>query len=269
MNQGSPFLRWAGSKRKLVPVLRDYWRSEFRTYFEPFMGSAQLFFALDQAQEGFLSDRNNELVETYLQIQKSPRLVYNHLRGFINSENEYYRVRNADISKLGKNQRAARFIYLNWLCFNGLYRTNNAGKFNVPYSKNHTKKLDNWPILKAASEKLQNIKIEAGDFEDIIRTNVKPNDFVYLDPPYALENQRIFTQYCNYTFGLSDLDRLLELTHFINRKGAFFILSYAHSNEIIQMFDHWSCRKVNVQRNIAGFAEFRRKSDEVIFTNIK
>ena len=262
------FIRWAGSKRQLIPVLKEFWKPEFKRYFEPFMGSAQLFFSIDDAQEYIISDRNHELVETYLQIKKHPYSVYKILKSYKNSKEDYYTIRALNPLKLGINQRAARFLYLNWLCFNGLYRTNGSGSFNVPYSGNDKLKIDNWAIIKQASIKLNRAKICEGDFDEIVRKHVKKGDFIYLDPPYAVENQRIFNQYGNHTFGLNDLVRVSELLDFINKKGAFFLLSYAYCEEAFVMFEKWNYQTLSVQRNIAGFAKFRRKSEELLVTNI-
>lgn len=264
-----PFLRWAGSKRKLIPILKTYWKEDFGRYFEPFMGSAQLFYAIQSSKGYIISDKNSDLVQTYIQIQKYPYEVYKVLRTFTNSKDEYYRLRALDSKRLGRNQKAARFIYLNWLCFNGLYRTNNKGIFNVPYSGDQSKSLDNWDILRNASRKLENAIIIEGDFEDVIKMNLCKNDFIYLDPPYALENQRIFTQYCNHTFGLNDIERLEEVLEFIENKQAHFVLSYADTPDIRKRFNKYLIKRVSVQRNIAGFSEFRRKSGELIITNIK
>ena len=263
-----PFLRWAGSKRKLLPILIKYWKPTYHRYFEPFVGSAQLFYSIKEHSKFVLSDKNNELIETYLRIRNNPYEVHRILKGFTNSKKSYYEIRALNPRDLGVNQRAARFIFLNWLCFNGLYRTNVNGQFNVPYSGESAKSLDNWSLLKRASGKLQSALILEGDFEVVVRSKLGANDFVYLDPPYALENQRIFTQYCNHTFGLKDIERLSALLEYINSSGSFFLMSYANTAKTSEIFKHWNVREVLVQRNIAGFSEYRRKSSELLITNI-
>ncbi len=262
----SSFLRWAGSKRKLLPELREYWSDDFARYVEPFAGSAQLLFDID-AGESLLSDKNWDLIEVYQQIKNQPYAVYRILRNFKNTEEEYYRIRRINPDTLGVNQRAARFIYLNWLCFNGLFRCNLKGEFNVPYSHEPNKKIDNWELLKATSLKLQKATIKHGDFEGIVKKNLRKSDFVYLDPPYAIENVRIFNQYGNHTFGISDLRRLSSLLEHIDKKGACFVVSYAADDFSTKLFRRWNVKRVQVQRNIAGFAEHRRKSTEIIVTN--
>jgi DNA adenine methylase len=261
------FLRWAGSKKKLLPILTKYWRPSFSRYVEPFVGSAQLFFSTD-ADKYLISDKNHELIEVYKQVQKNPHAVYLALKQFNNSKEDYYRIRTMKNEKLGVNQRVARFIYLNWLCFNGLYRTNNLGQFNVPYSGETTKNIYNWQLLRNASLKLKSAHIEEGDFELVIRNNLKRNDFVYLDPPYAVENVRIFNQYGNHTFGLNDLERLSQLLYFIDQKNSFFLVSYANCEEARRLFKDWKIKEVSVLRNIAGFATHRKISSEILVTNL-
>ncbi len=267
MNRNS-FLRWAGSKQKLIPKLSEYWNDDFSRYLEPFMGSAQLFFSI-QPQTAILSDTNIYLVETFRQIQKNPYPVYKIFKNFKNTKNQYYQVRSQDPSKLGVNERAARFIFLNRLCFNGLYRTNTVGDFNVPYGKNNRFDPDEeMEALKKSSKVLQNATIIQGDFEAVLSFHVREGDFVYIDPPYAVANRRIFKQYGPNSFGLFDLQRLQNLLKVINDRGASFILSYAYCSEAIKIFSDWNNVKTFTQRNISGFVEYRRKAAELIVTNI-
>lgn len=267
MEKTRSFLRWAGSKQKLLPVLREYWTPSFNRYLEPFMGSAHLFFHLDLIS-AILSDTNSHLIEVFNQIKKNPYPIYQILRSMEISSTEYYRIRSLNPAKLGINQRCARFLYLNRLCFNGLYRTNMQGNFNVPYSGEAPNQLIDYSILKSAAEKLQSATIVHGDFETVILNYVKKGDFVYLDPPYAIENVRIFRQYGPQTFGLLDLLRLKDLLVEINRRKAKFLLSYAYSPEAIDLFSHWTQQETSTQRNISGFAKYRRKEKELLITNI-
>jgi len=262
-------LRWAGSKRQLVPVLSEYWNDNFKKYIEPFAGSAQLFFEIHGIESAVLSDKNQGLIEMYQQVQKSPYEVHRILSSFENNSKEYYRLRSLDPRTLGKNQRAARFIYLNWLCFNGLYRTNNSGQFNVPYSGNEKKSINNWQLVKQVSKKLQNVILLADDFENVVLKHSSKDTLVYLDPPYAIENERIFTQYCNNTFGLKDLDRLRELLIWMDKRRTNFLLSYIDTPQTRKIFSCFPIKSVEVQRNISGFSVFRRKSKEILVSNIK
>lgn len=262
------FLRWAGSKQKLVPRLKEFWNPDSSRYVEPFMGSAQLFFSI-QPKEALLSDTNFELVETFNQVKKNPYPIYKILKTYKATKQQYYALRKINPVTLGINQRVARFIFLNKLCFNGLYRTNVNGQFNVPYAAGNKFCPDEIiEVLQRARKLLEFATIKEGDFEKVVKRNLRHNDFVYLDPPYAVGNRRIFRQYGPHSFGLDDLQRLSELLNTINDRGAQFLLSYAYCPEAIQMFEGWHMIKTFTQRNISGFAQYRRKAAEILVTNL-
>ncbi len=268
MNKPKPFLRWAGSKQKLLPKLSQFWNLNYNRYFEPFVGSGQLFFNVD-CDKSVISDLNPDLIEVFNQIKKNPYPIHCLLQNYKVSEEEYYRIRSLNPKNLGINQRAARFIYLNRLCFNGLYRTNSKGQFNVPFNYSNPETICDYENLKAVSKKFEKTEIICGDFETVIKKNIRKNDFVYLDPPYAVENRRIFKQYGPQTFGIDDLNRISDLLKFIENKEAKFLLSYAYCKEAIDLFSGWKMQKTFVQRNISGFVKYRRKAAEVLVTNIE
>lgn len=261
-----PFLRWAGSKRKLVPILSQYWKEHSKRYVEPFMGSACLFFSL-QPQSALLSDINAELVEVFESVKQFPNEVHEAVTAIPKGSDSYYKIRSQDYENFDSIQKAGRFLFLNRYCFNGLYRTNQNGRFNVPFG-NRTGGIPTVEQFISASEALQNVTLISGDFESVIKTSILPDDFVYLDPPYAVKNQRIFNQYGPDTFGLSDLERLKKTLDLIDSKGAKFLLSYADCDEIKDLLEKWNCDHVEVQRNIAGFVKHRRKAGELLFTNV-
>lgn len=267
--QAKPLLRWAGSKKKIIPKLMRYWEADkFGCYIEPFAGSAQLFYAISP-RNAILSDINNELVSTYITTSKHPTTIHKKLSYLSVDSTTYYNLRKTEPETLSEIQRAVRFLYLNKYCFNGIYRTNNAGQFNVPFS--NAQKQPSFLAIDEfinSADKLKCAKIFHGDFENIVLNNVKKNDFVYLDPPYAVGNRRIFRQYGPQTFGQDDLNRLSELLIKINERGAFFLLSYAYCKESIEIASNWNSEKLYTKRNVSGFAEHRRKAAELIITNI-
>jgi len=267
MDSKKSFLRWAGSKQKIIPFLKQYWTDNSDRYFEPFMGSAQLFFSL-RPKKAILNDINSDLVQTYLQVQRNPYPVHKILSEMKVSSKDYYRIRSINPNTLGTNQRAARFIYLNQLCFNGIYRTNLNGEFNVPFSGENQLKTFSLNVLADVSKKLAKTQIYSDDFEKVVRKHLSKNDFIYLDPPFAVSNRRIFRQYGPDSFGLDDLARLKKLLDDIDKKGAKFLLSYAYCKESISLIKNWNSRKLLVQRNVAGFSKFRRKSAELLISNI-
>ncbi len=259
-------LRWAGSKKKLIPHLTKYLSSKNKRYLEPFVGSAQLFFNID-INESILSDINQDLVNMYNIVKNDPIEVYEILSSFPKSKEYYYELRENDSKSRGVVYNAAKFIYLNTYCFNGLYRTNLSGKFNVPYSASSGTLID-LESLKSISRYLNKATIINGDFETVIREHCKRSDFVYLDPPYAVKNKRIFNQYSPDTFGLNDLIRLKSLIREIDNRDAKFLLSYAMCDEASILSEGWKYEVVSTVRNISGFSKHRKTESEVIITNI-
>ena len=262
-----PFLRWAGSKRKLIPRLAPYWNSSFERYVEPFMGSACLFFAIDPPS-ALLSDLNPELIHTFRTIRDEPESVHDVLSHFPLGKRAYYKIREKNPKKLSPIVRAARFVYLNRFCFNGIYRTNTNGDFNVPYAPDGTGALPSLQFLKSASARLRKTSIRCGDFETILLREARANDFIYMDPPYAVSTRRVFREYGPKPFDFDDVERLAVLLKELNRRKAKFVASYAFTNDINKIFSDWNVKRIVTQRNVSGFAKHRRKAVEVLITNI-
>lgn len=265
MIKAAPFLRWAGSKRKQLPTLGALWRPSYSRYVEPFAGSASLFFAISPKM-ALLTDINGDLINTFIAVRDHHRAVANRLHKIPRGERTYYKIRNDGLAGLDPIDAAARFIYLNRYCFNGLYRTNRSGKFNVPYSPARVGHVPTCDELKAASKALQTATIRRADFSNAL-AEAKPGDFVYLDPPFAVSNRRMFRQYGPSSFGLDDLDLLAKKLLSLDQKGISFVLSYAHCREALDYFGTWPRRHIYVQRNIAGFSKHRRRAGEMIFSN--
>jgi DNA adenine methylase len=229
------------------------------------MGSACLFFEL-QPKNALLTDINNDLIRTFLAVRDHPRAVANRLAKIPRGKRSYYSLRNQQLSKLDGIDAAARFIFLNRFCFNGLYRTNEAGRFNVPYASSGTGGLPTCDELCTIAKSLSCCTIKRSDFEKILE-QTQSGDFVYLDPPYAVGNRRIFRQYGPSSFGLDDLQRLADCLTRMDKRGVKFLLSYAYCPEALETFKHWPQRKIFIQRNIAGFATDRRRAAEFLISN--
>ena len=230
------------------------------------MGSAALFFSL-QPQRALLSDINSELIDTYLAVQNHPRAINNRLQRFSVSAESYYELRAQEPCKLNDLDRAARFIFLNRYCFNGLYRTNRDGHFNVPYSPSKTGQLPSLERLMETAAVLRTARIEHKDYTTILRDEVCAGDFVYMDPPYAVSNRRIFRQYGPQEFGIEDLQELAGLLPVLDKRGARFLVSYAYTTEAVRLFDGWNTKRLYTNRNIAGFARHRRRACEILVSN--
>mgnify|MGYP002545047498 FL=1 len=264
-----PFLRWAGGKSWLIKyldsIVRDY---KFNCYHEPFLGGGSIFFYFaSKMNTAYLSDFNNELIDTYSAIKNDPDGVILHLEKYVNTAEEYYRIRALRPETL--IEAAARFIYLNQTSFNGIYRVNTKGEYNVPYG-NRTKDFIEADKLRAASKMLQSAILQAEDF-DCVRINVAPGDLVFLDPPYTVShNHNGFIKYNQKLFSLEDQYRLKALIDFIKKKGAYYILTNAAHATIYEIFYEKDDRCLELSRAslIGGENAKRGKIQEYIFTNL-
>lgn len=260
-----PFLRWAGSKRRLLPTLQSFCPQSFERYVEPFAGSACLFFLL-QPRQAIIGDFNQSLIETYTAVARSPRAISNRLATFPTTSDFYYSLRKQSPSCLTPIERAARFIYLNRFCFNGVYRTNRNGEFNVPRGTK-TGQLPTYTELKECASVLSRASFVAGDFEETL-AQATTNDFVYLDPPYSLATERNRGEYGYGGFSSVDMARLQRSLAGLHERGATFILSYRCTNQVRLMFAPWHQKTLTVRRHVAGFAVDRRNVRELLISNI-
>ena len=262
------FLRWAGSKRRLGDELAAYWPASVSRYVEPFGGSACLFFHLEPAR-ALISDLNAELIAMYQALQLDTELVLESFRRLRRGKKAYYAVRKCDPMSLCSVEAAARFLYLNRYCFNGLFRTNQRGTFNVPYGppKKTLKAFED--RVRAAATLLRNAELRSCDFGDVLR-DVRRGDFVYLDPPYAVsERRKIFSDYLPDSFSAKDIARLSDGLDHIDRSGASFLLSYSNSPEVSDFKQRWTVRTISSRRNIAGFVGARKITSEILITNMR
>lgn len=262
------FLRWAGSKRLILPKLAKYCPSTIKRYVEPFAGSARLFFALEP-QRAVLGDLNEELIRTMRAVRRDVDLVLAAVRRLPLGKEAYYEIRRIDPRPLSDAEVAGRFIYLNRYCFNGLFRTNMQGRFNVPYAAPKQGRL--LPIAEnaivEAAQLLRRAMLVHGDFETTL-AQVRDGDFVYLDPPYAVERRRVFSEYLPGSFSGEDLARLSKCLEGLEERGAYFVISYADSKEARDLLRRWAPKRVHTPRHIAGFAAGRRGAYELIATNV-
>lgn len=261
----SPFLRWAGGKRWFIKYLKEISSlPDFKSYHEPFAGSAAVFIHL-KPTTSFLSDLNSELIETYIAVKEDVEKIIQHLKGFKNTEEEYYRIRESNYKSDYK--RAARFIYLNQTSFNGIYRVNRQGVYNVPFGF-RAKNFFEPENLRAVSSVLQTAEISTSDFE-IVKSRIQKNDLVFLDPPYTVShNHNGFIKYNQKLFTLEDQYRLSALIDYIKRKKAFYILTNAAHSKIDEIFEKGDKKIVYNRANlIGGFNSKRGQTSEFVFTN--
>jgi DNA adenine methylase len=263
----APFLRWAGSKRRLLPTLQTFWTPKHKRYVEPFAGSACLFFAI-KPPKAILGDLNPELIAMYIEVKYRIAAVLKELKKLKpTSKREYKRLRRTDISTMTPAARAARFIYLNRFCFNGIYRTNLLGQFNVPYSGDRCGSLPEDVAFRKCSRRLRMARFVKGDFDDVLKHAVK-GDLVYMDPPYAVRARRIFREYDPSTFTHTDIARLRSWMERLNAAKIDFVVSYAESDEADVLRKGFSYEVVSVRRHIAGFAAHRALTNELLISNV-
>lgn len=262
--RGKPFLRWAGSKRKQLSRLRAFWSPDHEGYVEPFAGSACLFFDL-APRAAVLGDSNKELIQVYRVVRDEPERLYQRLCRIQRDLPTYLRWRSLNPESLDRETRALRFLYLNRNCFNGIYRTNMDGQFNVPMGTRlgaYFSKDD----LVACSKLLRRTTLVAGDFAKTLE-QVKAGDFVYLDPPFAVTSRRIFREYGKKTFGTADIPRLSKSLTAIVKQKADFLVSYADCTEARALALKWYSVRLPIKRHIAGFAGDRKKAYEWLISN--
>ena len=269
MAKNTSFIRWAGGKAWFVPAVQEMIKDiQFNNYIEPFMGGASIFFSLNLPNRAYLSDINGELVNTFVQIRDNLEQVTRKLREYKTDKDSYYVIRNQEPKD--PVTQAARFLYLNFYSFNGIYRVNRSGKFNVPYGRRIGE--FNYDRLEGIREKLQVADIRIRDFAEC-RDVINEGDLVFLDPPYAVSSKsadnNIFIAYNPTLFSLEDQQRLAELIDYIKNVGAYFILTNAHHSEIAKIFDgKGDMLELDRTCNIGGKAARRGKVQEYIFTNI-
>lgn len=259
-----PLIRWAGSKRKMIsailPFIGDLGHAK---YIEPFAGSACILFALNP-RAAVINDLNGDLIRMYRQVRRAPEDIYKRALA-LEQESDYYGVRALQPNSLLAADQAARFLYLNRYCFNGIYRTNLKGQFNVPIGTK-TGELPTLQRFLDAAKILRRCKLLNGDFRETI-THIKKNDFVFIDPPYATRTRKDRNEYGCGSFALEDLPRLRQYTNSVNRLGARFLLTYENTNEIRELYSDSQISALTVQRNMQGFKNARRTASEVLISN--
>ena len=268
MWNNNSFIRWAGGKSWLVQPFKDLINGfEYRKYFEPFVGGGSIFFAKDDFHKSYLSDINEELINAYKVVQCEPSALIDELLRLKNEEKEYYRIR----SWVPDNDfdRAVRFIYLNRTSFNGIYRVNRLGIYNVPYGRR--KIAWEFDSIREASAKLQNVKLGCGDFT-LFKKSIRKGDLIFLDPPYTVSDKASengFNKYNPTLFSLDEQKRLSAFIDEIKNRGAFYILTNQAHPTIDKIFDK-NDRRIILERacTIGGKKASRNTVKEYLFTNI-
>jgi len=276
LSEPKPFVKWAGGKRQLMSELKKNFPTKFGTYLEPFLGGGAVMFDLLAKQPNLkcnASDLNSDLVLAYVTIrdrlEKLIESLEDHSKNYHkDSTGYYYEVRNQE----PKNQieKVSRLLFLNKTCFNGLYRVNSKGKFNVPLGRYTNPNIVNKENLQAVSKILQSekIKISCRDFSSIIK-DAKKEDFVYFDPPYQpVSDTANFTSYTHRDFTEDDLERLADLANRLNSKGCNVMLSNSNSKTVKKLFSSgWKIKEIKANRAINSNSQKRTGHKEIIIKN--
>lgn len=267
-----PFLKWAGGKRQLVPELISYKPKKIDTYFEPFLGAGALFLTL-QYKKAVINDSNTELINCYKVIKESLEELIIELKTHRNEEDYFYEVREWDRFESYKEksivQRASRIIFLNKTCYNGLFRVNSQGQFNVPFGRYKQPNILDEAVLKSINNYLNEneICIKNLDFEEALQ-EAKKNDFIYLDPPYdPVSSTASFTGYDINGFDKNEQKRLKEVVDDLSSRGCKVLLSNAYTDFIIDLYKDYHQVKVSASRAINSNALRRGKIDEILVMN--
>ena len=264
--RAAPFLKWAGGKTSLLPELLKHVPARLRRYHEPFVGGGALFFAIGHRRSR-LADDNAELVHCYRQVRDSVYEVLDALARHVYQRPHFEAVRALDPLRLSAAERAARFIYLNKTCFNGLWRVNRAGRFNVPIGRYKNPRFHDPTSLIGASHALRGVEIEHAPFEESL-ARTSPGDFVYLDPPYdPVSPTASFASYTSGGFSWEDQRRLAHACVVLNRRGVRFLLSNSATPRVRELYRGFEQRTVHAPRFINSKGSSRGRVDELLVFN--
>ena len=277
MLKAKPFVKWAGGKRSIIDKLLKLVPDNYETYFEPFVGGGALLYEL-QPKKAVINDYNIELMNVYECIKDENK--FSNMCSELNkheanhSEEYYYEIRNLDKDKkkfcrLADYKRAARTIYLNKACFNGLYRVNSKNEFNVPSGKKTKVNTYDGPNLGIIHCLLNfsDIKLLSTDFEEAVK-DAKKGDFIYFDPPYDSDTST-FTSYTENGFGKDEQKRLSDVFKELDKRGCFVMLSNYNTKLIKELYKDYNFNYIKAQRNIGAKSKDRGTVEEVIITNYK
>lgn len=277
MIKGKPFVKWAGGKRQIIDKLKELVPYEFNTYYEPFVGGGALLFEL-APKKAVINDYNAELINVYNvlcdeeKFKQMCKALNSHETN--HSEEYYYEVRNKDRNKNSYNRladytKAARTIYLNKACFNGLYRVNSKNEFNVPFGKKTKVNTYEGSNLITVSNYLtmNDITILNTDFEESVK-NAKKGDFIYFDPPYDSDTST-FTSYTEDGFGKEEQVRLAKVFKELSDRGCYVMLSNHNTTLINELYKDFHIHVIKAKRNINANGKKRGKVEEVIITNFE
>jgi len=268
------FVKWAGGKSQLIEQFSPYFPKKINRYIEPFVGSGAVFLHVMKnykPKEAIISDVNEELINAYIVIRDDVERLIVELKQHkeyhqLNGKTYFLEIRKVDVDKLPPLEKAARFIYLNKTCFNGLYRVNSSGKFNVPMGSYKNPDIVQEDRLREVSKILQNVKISVMSFEKITAL-AKKGDFIYLDPPYYPLKKGSFTTYTKDVFLEKEQEKLAEVYKLLDKKGCLVMESNSETDFIKKLYPKFKINIVKAKRMINCDGSKRGEINEYVITN--
>lgn len=262
--QAKPILKWAGGKTQMLGDLLPKVPASYGKYIEPFIGGGAMFFAL-QPENAVIADSNPELVNMYREVADHVDSVIEFLRKYENSSEMFYDVRSQDWTQLSKSEAAARTIFLNKTCFNGLYRVNKKGQFNVPYGKYKNPKICDVEGLYAASEALKKATIVCGDYFLVLEHYAQPGDFVFLDPPYLpISEYSDFKRYTKEQFYEEDHIELAKMVMALHERGCTVVLTNSNHPLVHELYAPFTIDVIQTKRHISCNGKTRKGEDVIV-----
>ncbi|MEK5233133.1 Dam family site-specific DNA-(adenine-N6)-methyltransferase [Lysinibacillus sp. FSL K6-0232] len=262
--KAKPVLKWAGGKTQMLKILNENKPLKYNRYIEPFIGGGAFFFDIEPIN-GVIADVNPELINLYKVIAEDVEKLILELQEMKNEEDYYYMMRAKNPDTLSNVKRAARTLYLNRTCFNGLYRVNKKGEFNVPFGKYKNPKICDIENLRAASRVLKNTEIIQGDYKDVLSTYAKPGDFIFLDPPYIpISSNSDFKRYTKEQFYDADQSELAEEVKRLRDLGCHVLLTNSNHPLVHELYDEFEITVHKTKRNINSVASKRTGEDVLV-----
>jgi len=269
--QPHPFLKWAGGKRQLISQMDEFFPKNYNKYIEPFVGGGAIFFHL-LPENSIISDNNPDLINCYNVIKEDVEGLIKSLKKHKYEKDYYYDIRALDrdqnkYAELSDVEKASRSIYLNKSGYNGLYRVNSKGFFNVPFGRHKNPKICDGENLRKVSQVLKNVRIYLGSFE-ICLDLAEEGDFIYLDPPYfPLSDTALFTSYTKDIFDKSSQLKLFDVFKELNERGCYIMLSNSYSEFILELYKEFKIITLKAKRNINSNSQKRGLINVVLILN--
>jgi len=263
-----PFVKWAGGKRRLLEQYSTFFppMTRYRRYFEPFLGGGAVFFHL-QPKNAVLGDLNAELINCYKMVKEQPEELIALLKKYRSTEKHFYQTREINPSKLPPLERASRFIYLNKTCYNGLYRVNSNGMFNVPFGRYQHPSICDAAAIRAASLALKSAQLKISSFEKTAAT-ARRGDFIYFDPPYVpLSRTASFTNYTSDDFDEAAQIKLARLVRELDSLGCLVMVSNSDTEFVRELYSGFVIETARCNRAINSFAAGRGSITELVIRN--